>query len=445
MKKNATIFILLIVVILMLCCSCGGKDISDVPADTGNKMLTDDELDELISRNNPKELQERISTVEDFINYIKRAGFYFVGEEATAEECIANKYGDDIGLTRAFNYILLGDYAECGSIRAEAADNFIFSPYIKVEDTYYMFDVLSYINTRESAKGKHYRTAKSLTEFEDFLYESFETIEIKTEYVASEVMNKVYGTQHSDEEIRELVNQNLTLEEASAKINTVQDAVNYLWERGYHFDYLFTPSMMIEDLDWVWNLSAEFSYEHNAGNCGGTANLINRLLAGDFEEQGYIMQTYNKGGHGFNYFYENGIYIICDFVGPEHAPFADTDVCEKDNFVVTVTDNLDTFKDYFWDLHNGIFDDPESEFYTIHLVAYALDGDDRVPYARKLEDYVETPMGDVPATVYADTIKNCFYPLFVHEGYEIEFNKAPAKEERPPEINIPDNAHLQMN
>ena len=57
-------------------------------------------------------------------------------------------------------------------------------------------------------------------------------------------------------------------------------------------------------------MPAYYTYEYMAGTCAGTSNLMNRLLAGDYEEQGYVQYL---GGHIFNYIKQDGYYTSATF------------------------------------------------------------------------------------------------------------------------------------
>jgi len=67
---------------------------------------------------------------------------------------------------------------------------------------------------------------------------------------------------------------------------------------------------------WHTNFTAKEVMEKRLGNCGSCANLANYLLAGDYEEVGFINHAYyfgEGGGHVYNYILHEGKYYIVDF------------------------------------------------------------------------------------------------------------------------------------
>ena len=106
---------------------------------------------------------------------------------------------------------------------------------------------------------------------------------------------------YTQEEIQALVDAKLSLEEACQKISTVPDAIAYMYQRGYRFE----PDNH--------GISAKIRYERNAGACVGNSALFNTLLAGDYEDHGYVYIFYAKAEHVFNYFLKDGKYYFCDF------------------------------------------------------------------------------------------------------------------------------------
>ena len=54
-------------------------------------------------------------------------------------------------------------------------------------------------------------------------------------------------------------------------------------------------TLPMHDRDWHYNYSADVVFHRNAGNCGGTAGFVEYLLQGDYDEVGIIGLTYEKG------------------------------------------------------------------------------------------------------------------------------------------------------
>ena len=101
--------------------------------------------------------------------------------------------------------------------------------------------------------------------------------------------------------IADLIEQDLTLEEACEKISTVGDAIEYLYQRGYRFE----PDNH--------GITAEIRFDRNAGACVGNSALFNALLDGDYEQMGYVYIFYARTEHVFNYYVLDGEYYFCDF------------------------------------------------------------------------------------------------------------------------------------
>ncbi|MGN0734767.1 MAG: hypothetical protein ACI4LP_03015 [Anaerovoracaceae bacterium] len=245
----------------------------------------------------------------------------------------------------------------------------------------------------------------------------------------------IFEIKHSEAEIADLASQDLTLEEAAAAISTVQDAVNYLIAKEYEVAYSYNSCMYYNEINWSKTLSAEFTFKENAGTCGGTTNLMNRLLKGDYDSQGYVNLCQSQGGHIFNYFVKDGKYYYCDFIGPSKAPFYDDAESNKYGYFVRETTSPEEFAKYYVEKHPEM-NDIESEFYLIDLVSYERDGSDAVPGGFR-DDGKLSPLGNPCGTIYSDVIEDHLNVLFLREGYEISFAKAAPLKDWPPETNIP--------
>lgn len=146
---------------------------------------------------------------------------------------------------------------------------------------------------------------------------SSETVETSTPVDYDPILDfyddvlKIMPPQYSAVEIQEMIDQNLSLDEVAEKISTPADLVQFLYRRGFRssngsitFDY--------GGYNWSVNRTAQTVFDQNAGNCGGGSNLVNYILKGDTEEQGYVELSANDWGHVFNYFKIDGIYHYLD-------------------------------------------------------------------------------------------------------------------------------------
>jgi hypothetical protein len=107
-----------------------------------------------------------------------------------------------------------------------------------------------------------------------------------------------------------------TPEVIKAKVKTAGDLLLYmlaskmLLKNG-------DEQMTVDGHTWHYNDTAQVTLAENLGNCGRMANLANYLLAGDYDEIGFILQSWlpsaGGGGHVYNYIKYQGKYYIVDF------------------------------------------------------------------------------------------------------------------------------------
>ncbi|MBQ4649560.1 MAG: hypothetical protein IJB73_02540 [Firmicutes bacterium] len=250
---------------------------------------------------------------------------------------------------------------------------------------------------------------------------------------AKTAIGKLADAQYSKKEIKEMVKADLTLEEAADKISTAQDAVNYLFERGYHSDYSYNPYMEYNGYGWGWNLSADFTYEHNAGVCGGISNLMNRLLKGDYDSQGYVQVD----GHVYNYFYNDGVYFYCDFANLQQFNFRNYKngtTYSVPAYMLFVTDNPGEYGKYSIKIRPD-YKNPYSDDYMPYIYSYPLDGENLLP--RGDSEAHETADGIVHLMTLPDAMEDTVEFIYLAEDRKIRFMKAPTPDMYPPEVNIP--------
>lgn len=455
------------------------KYYSGMPKAIGVMELSDKQITSLSKSKDLRKLSDKINTVADCVRYFKKCKFKFYGSEDSGAGFLKKRKGDDFGSTRAFAYLLANDYDEIGTIymRHKTIDDFKYLLYVKTGDKYYAVDPSQYLQNyvynskfmgnytgknfySSTLKGLKSKLVKGLgskykvaeTEViskisDDMLYYDHQFINIRPgldKDKVTEAIKKIVDTNYSSKGIKALVEADMTLEEASEKLTTVHDAVNYLRKRGFEQGYSYNPGMKFNGVYWSWNLSAEFTFEENSGCCGGISNLMNRLMAGNYDSQGYVTHANNDGGHIFNYFYQDGLYFVCDFIGPSIAPFCE-DYDKENNpysYILYVTDDMTTFDEYYrkWDRD---LDDEKDGGYLIHLFCYEMDGKDKVPVGHYV-DVSKRQMSlidenDAVWTVVSDEIEETLNLLMIRDGFSLSFEKAPTLEERPPEVNIPDD------
>ena len=99
------------------------------------------------------------------------------------------------------------------------------------------------------------------------------------------------------------------------KVKTAADVLLYMMAARI-FEGYGCYCADLEGSMWHWNMSAEQIMNYREGNCGSCANLANYLLAGDYEEVGFIDHAYRPGGDGghiYNYILHEGKYYVVDF------------------------------------------------------------------------------------------------------------------------------------
>ena len=239
-------------------------------------------------------------------------------------------------------------------------------------------------------------------------------------------LERIIGENYSGKEIQTLADAELSLGEAAEKLATVQDVVNYLCARGYCFrDYPVWPYIETENGRWNWNLGAEHTFGRNAGVCGSTSSLFTRLLAGDYDSQGYVIWNAPADGHAFKYFCIDGIYYFCDFVSQPHAPFGLESYDSKYSYMCYVTDDPKDFADKY--IAEG--DESFGEAYITQMLYYEQDGGDRAPMLSGIEPVIYFPV----------EMKDAVHVLFLRDGYSVDFAEVPTENTNPPEIEIPDD------
>jgi len=98
--------------------------------------------------------------------------------------------------------------------------------------------------------------------------------------------------------------------------------------------------VMADGHQWHYNDTADVTLKENLGNCGRMANLANYLLEGDYQEIGFILQSYtgHSGGHVYNYIKYQDKYYIVDF---SSYLFNNYDPSNEFNFI-----SMGNLKDY---------------------------------------------------------------------------------------------------
>ena len=168
-------------------------------------------------------------------------------------------------------------------------------------------------------------------------------------------------------EVQAMIAQELTLDEVAEKIDTLADAIQYLHQKGFVFDG-GDLQFWYGSCRWSVNRSAQTVFKDNVGNCGGGSNLLNYLLQGDFEEQGYVQYKWNANGHITNYFKQDGMYFFFDL-----TMLTVYDYKNVNRYEIFVTDDPKKFGDDYVGRNHRLYK-ADSPDHLLLLSMYAWEG-----------------------------------------------------------------------
>lgn len=362
-------------------------------------------------------------------------------------------------MCKAFAGLLALDYDEVGLIFLSCyietfGENTYCIIYIKSGDVYYPFDPFS-MDTAWTLKEEN--DCISDTDF-DALCERLmithpynpnrepmtswwsEKLYSTTQYSEGEkeVITRITTPQYTEEEIEQWVAEGLTLDEWAEKISTLADVTQLLRAIKYKENADTAPSDNVVFRDerngiyWgaIWN--AHMVFEYRNGNCGGTSTIFNYLLAGDFDEQGYVEFGNNFGGHIFNYFIVDGHYIIADFVNPISGALEN--VADAADCIVYACESAQEFAEWYRSegRYASAFEDPDGEMYLYNLFMYPCEGP-KIPKGHD-QSSERTSFDNVVWDILPEQYKDRYTILYEREGYPIRFAPIPDKSTWPAEI-----------
>lgn len=366
------------------------------PAVFGEPQLTEEELTALLDGGDTLEMAMTVNTVPDALRLLRLR--QQTGEDIDnqgAKDTLLHGGTQPYGYAQAMLYLLAGDYEDSGRIDLFAPDNYYGLCAVKQDGLYYAFDpfeirgdswiTFSDMSFADADVQKLADTLREKCDYSPFftkgVYEiSTYTLPDKEAWALEKAFKQ---REYTDEEIQQLASAGLTLEEAADKLHYIEDAALFLRASGYRVDeddayflqgryvnFSLNPGCYIGDYGWSWGLPADYTYEYMAGTCRGTSNLMNLLLAGDYEEQGYVLYL---GCHIFNYIKQDGYYYFCDF--PRSDVISNTGL---DYMMYVCQDPLEFTEYYCANIVPG-WDDPESDEYLVLMYLYPLDGKDSLP------------------------------------------------------------------
>lgn len=121
----------------------------------------------------------------------------------------------------------------------------------------------------------------------------------------------------SDYEIKVMAESDLSLDEVAEKISTLADCMKFLSYKGFSYDEVPMKTKYHQGFAWNYLDDAEEIFARNYGACGCGSTLINYILTGDYEQQGYVMEVNAIDRHIYNWFFEDGVYYFVDWVSQE--------------------------------------------------------------------------------------------------------------------------------
>lgn len=472
MKRMLAILLAMVMLLSLVGCGAQSDDSAEENESISAKStLTDEALEALKGEKNIVALTEAISNVNDIELYLRTMGFSKFQPYSTVEQLLAHGgSGQPLAYCELLTAALADNYPEVGIIHVfKEGVNHDYYSYVKIEDTYHALNPFSTERIRMGLQStdldelatmcvKAAQVNGPMDQYEiipvepmperawDVLSIDGGTIPIQKGLDKDAVLEKIVeltAEEYTEEDIQAFVEANLSLKQATETFAKPQDAINYLRARGFYVDYAQGTGIIHGEICWVWNPSAEFAFSHNAAHCAGTANIMNHLLAGDNESQGYVNYVGNPNCHIFNYFYNEGLYFFCDFTGnrnPITRP--DYNAENKYCYILYVTSDLADFSAYFMKDHNN----SSSREYITHLECYEADGEDIMPtgyYADPdLRQYTEK--GERLMDVLPLKLEEKMQILFIRDGYTVHFAETPPDELRPSEDNIPTDAEFNM-
>lgn len=219
------------------------------------------------------------------------------------------------------------------------------------------------------------------------------------------------------EEIRSMLEQNLSLDEVADKIDTLADLIQYLHQRGFVFG---NRDIHFRSRRYRWSVShsAKNVFNENMGDCGGGSNLVNYILRGDFDEQGYIQESHTDGGHIYNYFKQDGLYYFFDLSYSTCTEY-------QDHYLI-VTDDPQKFSDrHIYDRNHYV--SIKAPNYILLLCMYPQDGE-RLPMG-----YGNINKSKLGFKYFPEQYQNDIRILYLEESIEEEpaFVKAPEQSTWP--------------
>ncbi|MBE7070967.1 MAG: cadherin repeat domain-containing protein [Ruminococcaceae bacterium] len=408
------------------------------PKSLGERELSDTELKELGTETDIMYLQRHINTFADAVRFLKVNNCRDSEDnDISVQHALIDRASGRRAFCKAVIYLIEDNCTDSGLLHfnTDTGDSLCYG-YFKKGSYYYSANPIELLLNSDAKRWMPLSKGKYVYKSLSSVISAIKKYDKDHGKIIGECNKENYPSQIDKPEltaakIKELADDpDLTLEQASAEISTVSDAINFLTARGYTVGrYSYNHAFDYEGIHWIRGLTAKFTYENNAGSCGGTSQLFNRLLAGDFDEQGYVEMRSIEGGHIMNYFKRGDTYYFCDFTGVSFVddPFA---------YLEYETTDPQAFGDFYlarYPEQNNI----DSEYYLLNLYMYARDGQVQSPCGIDSDSPPKPFGGGKYPDLYANDIHDQTIILLEREGYTMRWTDGPPEDQWPPEINIP--------
>lgn len=413
------------------CLECNGVQ---YPAVFGEPKLSAEEIENLLTETDAEVVADAIATVPDCLLYIRARHFEEGDAGRDPESVVETGVCFPPNLCDTMLYLLAGDLEEAGRIDLYAEGNYYAFVCAKVDGTYYAFDPFrlsvdgGWLQKMEETAAFHSSEPQAIVDnlvkycdYSPFQWGEYVVSTYKP--LAPEVKaakKAITRREYTDDELQALADQHLTLEEAADKLHTAADASRFLQLSGFYFrdpdvNWLYDDGVYT----WSWVRTARFTYELMYGTCGGIADLMNRLLEGDYDEQGYVQYI---GAHIFSYFKVGEYYCFCDFT--DYVGFGSgKSYSGNQYFLGAYTVPQDFAEPYMQTVFPDAWDNPDNENYIRVFYIQRADGQDAQPISSRKNCEI------IPACVQDDiTI------LYLRDGYEVRYADVDSEACRPAEV-----------
>ncbi len=202
-------------------------------------------------------------------------------------------------------------------------------------------------------EGKDLKTLRHEAQFEQQVYDGVYWVPVAT----------LGGSRYTNAQVNEMLA--ASPEEKQQNMSTLYEALQ-LYQVGN-----FTPSddnvrQMENGVFWEHHKPGYYAVRSNTGCCATDSNWLHYILAGDYEEVGYLATSQRDGsGHVYNYIYHDGWYYFVDLTH-YHASGSPMDSAVEDgdmnSYYATdfILGNLHRAKDFqsYVDYVQTTFSDP---------------------------------------------------------------------------------------